>query len=274
MIVAVGSDKGSPGATTLATALALAWPTQRVLCELDPCGADLPFRLLGADAQHLRPSPSLTSLAVDARPGTAIPQLENYAQPSMLDVPVIPGCVTTRAMEKLARLLPSVGTAAAAWSGTAIVDLGRLQPWNPALVVARSATVVLLVTRASTEGLAHLRTRVEDLSEYLGDPDRERTPLGVVVVAEPGGAKASATRVRTLLTSIGSPAPVVGTVAHDPTGAAAMWSGPPTKKLTKSKFVLSAHEVLHSMWQLWPELADGALEPHPSTYSLMKVGAR
>ena len=46
MIIGVCSNKGAPGVTTLATALALTWPGDTVLLEADPSGADLPFRLL------------------------------------------------------------------------------------------------------------------------------------------------------------------------------------------------------------------------------------
>ena len=67
VIVAVGSDKGSPGATTLATALGLVWPGDRLLCELDPRGADLPFRLMGANGQHMGGGP-VAGHAGDRRP--------------------------------------------------------------------------------------------------------------------------------------------------------------------------------------------------------------
>ena len=253
MIVAVGSDKGSPGATTLAVALGLVWPGDRLVCELDPRGADLPFRLMTPAAQHMGPVPSVGTLAIDARPGAAAPQLARYAQQTMLGVPVIRGEVSTRAAGKVSAHLPAIANVAAAWQGAVITDVGSLQPNNPALVVARSAPVVLLVMRASTEGLGHLRDRIDELSAYVGDERRERTPVGVVLVADSRDEGAATHRTRALLESIGSPAPVVGVFAHDAAAAAALWEGPPTKKVTKGPLVRSAEKLVASMWQLWPE---------------------
>jgi len=253
VIVAVGSDKGSPGATTLATVLAVVWPGERVLCELDPRGADLPFRLMQMNGQHMQAAPSIATLAVAARPGGASLQLLQFAQWSALNVPVIRGEVSSRASIKVAAHLPAIAHLAASWPGAVIADVGSLQPGNPALVVAKAAGVVLLVMRASTEGLGHLRARIEELSEYVGDPRRERTSVGVVLVADSSDEGGAIHRTRALLESIGSPAPVVGVFRHDPAAAAALWSGPLTKKLVKSALVKSGEQLVSEMWRLWPE---------------------
>jgi hypothetical protein len=253
VIIAVGSDKGSPGATTLATVLGLAWPGDRVVCELDPRGADLPFRLMHANGQHMPAHPSVATLAVAARPGGAPPQLPQFAHPTVLGVPVIRGEVSTRANSKVAPHLPAIAHLAAAWPGTFIADLGSLQPSNPSLVIAKAASIVLLVMRPSTEGLGHLRARVEDLAEYVGDPRRERTSVGVVLVADGRDEDAAARRTRALLDSIGSPAPVVGVFRHDPAAAGALWSGPVSKKLIKSPLLKSGGQLVSEMWRLWPE---------------------
>lgn len=253
MIVAVGSDKGSPGATTLATVLSLAWPGERVLCEVDPRGADLPFRLMHQNGQHMAAQPSMATLAVAARPGGVPPQISTFAQPTVLGVPVVRGEVSTRAASKVAPHLPAVAQLAAAWPGTVIADVGSLQPSNPALVVAKAAEIVLLVMRPTTEGLGHLRARVDELAEYVGDPRRERTSVGVVLVADARQENDAIGHTRQLLNSIGSPAPVVGVFRHDPASAAALWSGPLTPKLIKSPMLKSVSALVTSLWQLWPE---------------------
>jgi hypothetical protein len=265
VIVAVGSDKGSPGATTLATTLGVVWPGERVLCELDPRGADLPFRLMGANGQHMAAQPSVASLAVAARPGAAAPQLLQFAQPTVWGVPVVRGEVSTRSSSKVAPHLPAIAQLAASWPGAVLADLGSLQPNNPALVVGKAAEIVLLVMRATTEGLGHLRTRVEELSEYVGDPRRPRTPVGVVLVADGRGEGAVVHRTRALLESIGSPAPVVGVFRHDPAGAAQLWAGQVTKKFFKSALAVSAGRLVAEMWQLWPEAMSAfSWSPSPS----------
>jgi hypothetical protein len=252
VIVAVGSDKGSPGATTLATVLGLVWPAERLVCELDLRGADLPYRLLAASGQHMRAAPSIATLAVDARPGAQPPQLLDYVQATTLGVPVIRGEASTRAASKVAPHLPAIAALAAAWQGTVIADVGSLQPTNPALVVAKAAAVVLLVTQASTEALGRLRSRVEELAEYVGDPHRERTTVGVVVAAERRDEDAAVDHVKALLNSIGSPARVLGSFRYDPKAAAALWSERPSKRLAKSSMARSVARLVREIERLWP----------------------
>lgn len=253
MIIAVGSDKGSPGATTLAVALGLVWPGDRLVCELDPRGADLPFRLMTPAGQHMGAVPSVGTLAIDARPGAAAPQLARYAQQTVLGVPVIRGEVSPRSAGKVSAHLPAIASVAAGWQGTVITDLGSLQASNPALVVAKAASIVLLVMRASTEGLGHLRDRIDELSGYVGDERREWTSVGVVLVASSRDEAAAMHRTRALLESIGSPAPVVGVFTHDAGAAEALYQGPPTKKITKGPLVRSAEKLVSRMFEIWPQ---------------------
>src|SRR5262247_1165255 len=61
MMIAVGSVKGAPGATTFALAVAVCWPARAVLVEADPAGGDLGGRFGVPDTQ------GLAGLAVQAR---------------------------------------------------------------------------------------------------------------------------------------------------------------------------------------------------------------
>jgi hypothetical protein len=260
VIVAIGSDKGSPGATTLATVLGLVWPSpDRVVVELDPRGADLPYRLMLAGGQPMATAPSIAALAVDARPGAAAAQLGRYAQPTALGVPVIPGELSSRANGRIAAHLPAIAAAAAAWPGTALADLGGLHPSNPAMVLARAAEAVLLVTRPSLEGLGHLRDRIDELTELVGDPRRTGSTVGVVLVAEPGNGASAMAQAAKLLESIGSPATVVGVLAHDPASARALWSGPASRKLLRGPLVQSGRALADRIRQCWPVLGGGAV---------------
>ena len=193
-----------------------------------------------------------------------MPQLARYAQQTVLGVPVIRGEVSTRAASKVAPHLPAIATLASSWPGAVIADVGCLQPGNPALVVAKSASIVLLVMHASTEGLGHLRDRVDELAAYVGDPSRDWTSVGVVLVAGPREETAAVARTRALLDSIGSPAPVVGVFRHDPAAAAALWAGPLSKRITKGPLVRSAQMLVASMWTLWPQaLSATSYQPPP-----------
>ena len=106
------------------------------------------------------------------------------------------------------------------------LEIGLTRPLDPAgLAAALDAALpdphraVLLLTAASLEGLYHVRDRVAELSATTGDPGRRRSNVGVVVTGELRDRRSGMEQVRQVLASIGSPAPVIGFVAHDPAGA-------------------------------------------------------
>ncbi len=71
-LIALFSDKGSPGVTTLALSLAAAWPRPVTVAECDPAGGDLALRLTDeAGRPRLHPDPGLLGLAAAARRSTA-----------------------------------------------------------------------------------------------------------------------------------------------------------------------------------------------------------
>jgi hypothetical protein len=279
VIVAVGSDKGAPGATTLTVLLGLVWPYQSLVLELDLRGASLPYRMQRFDGQPLARTPSVASLALAARPGSPPPQLETFAQPTSLGVPVVAGLVGVpnevdgtgqvsgpRARATLARYLPGIAAAGQQWTGTAIADVGELLPGNPAVGVAKAAEVTLLVTRPSTEGLGRLWERASELIEALGNADRSGPPLGIVLVAE--DAKVAEARAKAVLDLVGCPAPVVGTLAWDARGAAQLWAGG-HRQLAKSPLYRSAQRLVDRIVDVWPESVAGSsglprLTGHPA----------
>jgi hypothetical protein len=107
---------------------------------------------------------------------------------------------------------------------------------------------------------------VEELGEYVDDPRRDRTSVGVVLVADSRDEAAALDRTRAVLDSIGSPAPVVGLFRHDPASTAALWSGPLSKKLIKSPLLTSVGELVSELWRLWPEAMSGvSWQPAPAS---------
>ena len=102
----------------------------------------------------------MVGLALAARAGSAVPALERYVQDTAIGVPVVPGELSALANARIAGHLPGLASAAAAWHGTLIADLGNLHAENPAMALARAAAAVVLVVRPSMEGLAHLRESI------------------------------------------------------------------------------------------------------------------
>ncbi|WP_322751517.1 MULTISPECIES: hypothetical protein [unclassified Frankia] len=163
MIITVGSLKGSPGATTLALALADRWPTgsEPLVVEADPAGGDLGARFgLGA-------ARGLVTLAAAGRRGSGEPRpLSDHSQqlPGGLEVITAPAGAE-QARQVLGEL--AGGGWALLWSAarhgdrTVIVDCGRLDPLSPAAPAVRAADVLLLVVRARDDELSQLAARMQ-----------------------------------------------------------------------------------------------------------------
>ena len=270
MIVAVCADKGAPGVTTLCLTLGMAWPGERVVFEGDVSGSDLAFWAHDASgAALLAPTPNTLSMAAEARAGLGLSHLTSLAQQTTLGVPVVPGALRPEAFAPMGNLWPQLAAGLAGWSGTAIVDLGRLQPGNPAWAVAKQATVTVLVARPTVEGLHRLRDRVLDLGLSLGTGEA-LPPVAVVVVTERSRSRESLKTVRAVLAAANSPVPVAGVFAWDEKAVGLLRAGVLTKPLVRSELVTSATAIAQQLVGLWPELvatdtvSSAAGEPQPS----------
>ena len=260
MILAVCADKGSPGVTTLATALGVVWPVDRVVLEADPSGGDLAFRLRSPRGQFLDPNRSVLDVAADAREGLPPGALARYAEPTSLGAPVLKGRLSPEAFAPMARLWPQVAAEAHSWPGTVIADLGRLQPGNAAGPVAGQATAVLLVTRLGVEALYRVRERAGELAARLGQGHHGRSPLAVVVVCPPRNHRDAMRQVQQVLAVEGptSTIPVAGFVAEDARGVEALWSAEPSRRLLGTELMRSVHGLAERLLGWWPQFHAGA----------------
>lgn len=256
MILGVCSDKGSPGASTLAVALGLVWPGDRGVAECDPSGGVLTFRMRHATSGgSLEPEPTVASMAAAARMGVSTEGIRRFCQDTSLGVPVMPGPLTAARWVPVRGLWPQIAQELQGWSGTVVTDLGRMQPGNAALPVAQAATAVLLLGRGDAEGLYGLRERAASLAHVLGDPNRDRPSVAVVVTGPPSARREATKAVTNMLAAAGSPVPVVGFFAHDPSGAARLWAGEVTKKLARSELIGSAQALAETVISWWPEFS-------------------
>jgi hypothetical protein len=254
MILAVCADKGSPGVTTLATALGVVWPIDRVVLEADPSGGDVAFRLRSPRGQFLDPNRSVLDVAADAREGLPAGVLAQYAEATSLGVPVLKGRLSPEAFAPMARLWPHVAAEAHTWPGTVIADLGRLHPGNAAGPVAGQATAVLLVTRLGVEALYRVRDRAAELAARLGLGHHGLSPLSVVVVCPRRSHSSAVRQVRQVLAVDGSTStiPVAGFVAEDPRGVETLWSPQPSKRLLGTELMRSVHTLAETLLAWWP----------------------
>lgn len=213
MLVAVCSLKGSPGVTTVALALGAGWPAgaRRVLVEADPSGGDVGQRFGLAD------SPGLVSLAAAARRHRRDPDLVwGHAQPLPGELAVVaapPGAEQAGAALSVLASEHDAGVlrqAAAAPGAVVIVDCGRIDPNSPALPLVAGAEVMLLLSRARADDLAHVAAGLPGVGWWA----RGRALLLV-------GAGHSASEVRRELG-----VPVLCQIPDDPAGAAALHGRP------------------------------------------------
>jgi hypothetical protein len=249
-LIALAADKGSPGVTTAALALGAVWPARAIVAECDPAGGDLVYRLPGSDGGPLDPNLGLLSLAATARRGLHPGQVWEHTQVLSGGLDVLVGLATAEQAGGLSGLWSVFGQALSLIpDADAFADCGRLGPATPMAELMAHAAMVLLLARATPDGVAHLRDRLTVLAAALDRGAMGAGPsLGVVLVAPPNEGRRAAEQVSSLLHSAQLPANVVGVLAHDPKGAAMLageWSG----RLDKSPLIRSAREIVLSLHQ-------------------------
>ncbi len=232
-LIAFGKAK-SWGTTTAVMALANVWPSERrlLVAECDPAGGDL------APRYGLRLEPGLMSLAAAARrdlsPATVWANTQSL--PGGLAVLVAPAA----AEQSRAALVPIAGRLATAMGQEpgcdVFADCGRLDPASPALEIARSADLTVVVARATLEESVHVLARVAALRS-LG------CEVVVVLVEEDAGSLSRRPyRAEEVAGVVG--AEVVGSLAHDSRGAAMLAGSPAgSKALQRCPLIRSARTV-------------------------------
>jgi MinD-like ATPase involved in chromosome partitioning or flagellar assembly len=208
MLIAIGSWRGSPGATTAALALAEAWPTdaKAYVAECDPRGGTLVTRFL-------MPGPRrLAAVAGQARRGGDLSLLDQYAATVPSGIRVLTGPEDGRQLRAaLNALLAPAGIfeQAANDSQTALIaDVGRIDsdlPETASLLLLADALV--LVARPLPDQILSLAA--------VNEQARRLHPNIELLLVGPGYP---AEHVAELLRL-----PVLGQLPLVPTGAAAVW---------------------------------------------------
>ncbi|MEM9200607.1 MAG: hypothetical protein AAGC53_03065 [Actinomycetota bacterium] len=224
-VVALMSQRGSPGTTTSALALAATWPLaagrRKVLIEADPAGGVLALRY------GLPIEPGLLSLAVALRSRPNADTLHNHVQtlPGGLDVVVAPEdptqveSVLGQAGSRLMDLLTGLADV------DVIIDLGRAQS-ESVQPITNGAKALLMVARPEPEHLIPAAQRIPlirrpDLA-WLLVGDRPYSPDEVI--------EASGYRV-------------AGVIADDARSAQAIRSGEGGDRINRGELMRSASRI-------------------------------
>jgi hypothetical protein len=171
MLVAVCSLKGSPGVTTLATALGARWPAAEnpIVVEVDQAGGDL------MACFRLPDSPGLVSLAAAARRSAEATLLAQHTQQLPGGLRVVLGPVGAEQARAALHALTSGGIsplrrAADVPGATVIADCGRVDPDSSTLSIIRAADAMLLVARPCDEQLAHVALKLHAAQQWSRKP--------------------------------------------------------------------------------------------------------
>ena len=264
-LIVIAADKGAPGVTTTALALAAVWPRPVLLAECDPSGGDLVYRFPAAHGGSLDPRRGLVTLAVAARRGLQPGQLWEHTQKMAGGLDVLTGVVNAEQGTGLGTLWgPLGGLFAAMTGGDVIADCGRLGADGPQYDLVAQAAVVLLVTRPNAGDVIRLRDRAAAVAAAASARGRRGLTSAVVVIADQRTLRATAAEVGHALAQVDVPAGLVGGVADDPKGAELLrgaWGG----RLDKTLLIRTARETAQQLAASLPAARDdeGPQPPSP-----------
>ncbi len=248
MLVAVCSEKGSPGATTSALVLAAAWPQPAVLVEADPAGSDLTFRLRTEKGDPLSASPTVLSLATAARSGEHDP-LARAVHRINDQLQVVPGFL----LAEQAASVPDWSVLARALRATdrpVIVDLGRLTNASPVVAVAAAADLLVVAARPDPESYVRTRDRLTLLAPALAHLRGRPPVLRPVVVSRTrhGARNGHDLAMMVSPTTAGPFVERVGHLAYDPAGVARLLAGEnPASWVGRTPLMRSARRLVSEL---------------------------
>lgn len=251
MLIAVGSWRGSPGATTAALALAEAWPAdaKAYVAECDPRGGTLVTRFL-------MPGPRrLAAMAGQGRRGGDLSLLDQYATTVPSGVRVLTGPEHGRQLRAaLNALLTPAGMfeQAANDPGTALIaDIGRIDSdVSETASLLLLADVLVLVARPVPD-------QVLSLAAVREQAHRLHPNIGLLLV----GPGYPAEHVAELLQL-----PVLGQLPLISTGAAVLWDRLTRRSSFRTAAAATSRAVLARLEVEIPA-------PRPASYDVETVAA-
>jgi hypothetical protein len=169
----MASPGGSPGVTTTALGLALAWPGKVLLAECDPMGRRV---LPGYMADRMRTSagPGLLGLTTTAKDDSDVSGLlEQCVVPLAEDgrAELLHGLPDPRHAVRLTEFWPSVAGALAARDGDVIADLGRVGGAETPVALLDAADVVVMVLRPTLAQVDAAKPRLDVLRTLVSGSD-------------------------------------------------------------------------------------------------------
>ncbi len=229
--------------TTAALALAGVWPRRVLLAECDPAGSELPYWLKGESGQPMALTRGVVSLAAAARAQAEPEVVWEHSQRIDSGVPVLVGPTTPEQAAAVGgSWTPIAGMLAALPDTDVIADCGRVLGDAPAVApVLRRAHLVLIVTRATPQGVAHVRHGIAAVARAMNAGGSALQRIAVVVVSERSGDGVEVGEVLAATAGLSEVA-VLGSLAVDARGATGL-RGQWGRRLDRSALIRSARTV-------------------------------
>ena len=233
-LVCFVSQKGAPGTTLTALAIAAAWPNdaerKRLFVEADPFGGVLALRY------QLGHEPGLMTLAAALRAGIGVDEVWNHAQELPGGLPAIIG---PDRPDQANAVLAATGDRLGAWLADldgldVIADLGRIATKSHASDLLEHADLVLMVARPNVEQLQPAAQRMQTMG-LAADK------LGWVLIGD------SPHRRDEVEATFGIA--VAGVIADDPRGAKALEQGSTSSRLRRTALVRTAKALAGDLAQ-------------------------
>jgi hypothetical protein len=216
-LVTLFSAGGSPGVTTTALGLALAWNRPALLVDADPSAPNT--ILTGYFKGTSIPSATLADLSVSHRQGTLVTDLPRLAVPitgtAVTFVPGLSRHVQASSMLPVWEPLSAALRSLEVTGQDVIVDAGRLGLAGSPSPLIHNADLALLVVRSSIPAVFAAASWADTLREEF-DRVGALGNLGLIVVG-PGRPSSTSSMGKALQL------PVVATIDWDPS-AAQVWS--------------------------------------------------
>lgn len=250
MFVALCGDKGAPGVTTSALALASAWPGPAVVVEASPAGGDLAIRL-HPKGSVLPETPTVLSVVTASRATREQDPVSAYAHVLNSTTMAIPGAASAEQMTNIGDWSP-LADALGRTESRVFADLGHLHASSPMLGVAARADVVVVVSRPDMPSVVRLRERLSrtatDLAHLRGGPPR----LFPILISTSRHGAADVADLRAILgeTAVKPFLVDVGFLAHDPSAVRRLERGEdPTGRLSRTDLMRTARAVASRLEQ-------------------------
>ena len=259
MLFAICADRGAPGSTTAALALASARGLPAIVVEADPYGGDLALRLRPDGKHPMAATPTVLSVAAGRSterrhvPGsTPMRPLDLWRSGSHElsgCVRVVPGFMN--AEQGAAVMWPALASVLGLQRVPVFADVGRIHTGSPSMPILTAADAVIAVCRGDMGSVYHLVERLEALAPAVAERTG-RTPMFLpMVVAPRQHGRQLAQEVSELLgaSSVGPAVRYVGWLAWDSAGCGLLEDGgdPWQKPLRKSPLMISARTALRQV---------------------------